>query len=465
MKFNGIMIDCVRIIEQHDYYCRLVDFMAAWGMDTLIFHFTDDTGSAVALPGFESLAMPHALSAGEMKKLIAYAAKKGIDIIPELETFGHTRYLTDTKQYEHLYAGKKTAELTFNAVDPRSPESLDVMKKLIASVKKVFTSDYLHIGCDEVDLTAYCRKNKLDEADTWTSYVNAIIGMVKAAKKIPLMWADHPTKSPAIAKKLRKDVILVDWRYHRTVKDDVHTKLANAGFKKIITAPSIACWEYRFLPSAIAIENTEKMISFNTKHKGLGTITTIWCPYRYIQDALWYGIAFSAFAARSRGKVSRTKFNAHFAKTVFGSECKGTLAAILNHYPNLTVDHRAAKAVISGKADSAVITEMKTVHSLAKEVLDLATWFRPQKNGHIYDAMILAATCVYLVSGHTVFQGTGAIDAAYKDLLAETKRNLSADWDRTRFADDTQKKKPKFPGQEDQFVVLLIDALAKSTEK
>ncbi|MBI4979234.1 MAG: family 20 glycosylhydrolase [Spirochaetes bacterium] len=464
MRINGIMIDCTRIIEQHDYYRRLIDFMAEWGMNTLLWHFTDDTGMSVALPGFETVAEPHAFTAKDMKALVAYAAKKKIDIIPELETFGHTRYLTDRKEYKHLYAGKKTKELTFNAVDPKNKETLAVMKKLIAATAKVFSSDFLHIGCDEVDLKEYCKANSgLDESATWAEYVNTIIGMVKGAKKTPMMWADHPTKDKKIAKLIRKDVILIDWRYHRTVKDDVHAKLAGAGFKKIITAPSIACWEYRFLPNDIALENTQKMASFAFKHNALGLITTIWCPFRYIQSALYYGIAYSAEVYKGKGKINDKKFHARFAETVFGSDLNDTLATVLILYPSLVIDHRAAKGAVdnkplTGKDD---VKALAAVFSNAKELLDIASWYQPKKNADIYEAMLLAAKCAYLVSGYHVLNKSsdGAGKAAFNTLLRETKKLIAAEWDKGRFADDPQKYKPKFPDHEHQFAVVLIDSI------
>jgi hypothetical protein len=40
LKINGLLIDCARTIEKHGYYSLLVDFMADWGMNTLLFHFT-----------------------------------------------------------------------------------------------------------------------------------------------------------------------------------------------------------------------------------------------------------------------------------------------------------------------------------------------------------------------------------------------------------------------------------------
>jgi hypothetical protein len=64
---RGMMIDASRLVEQHRYYFELVEVLASWGLDTLLFHFSDDHGLSVSLPGFEELAAPHALSALQMR--------------------------------------------------------------------------------------------------------------------------------------------------------------------------------------------------------------------------------------------------------------------------------------------------------------------------------------------------------------------------------------------------------------
>ncbi len=79
--------------------------MAEWGMATLVFHFTDDHGCAVRLPAFERLALPNTFSAEKAKELVEFAARRGIEVIPELEAFGHTRCLTGRPEHAHLYAG------------------------------------------------------------------------------------------------------------------------------------------------------------------------------------------------------------------------------------------------------------------------------------------------------------------------------------------------------------------------
>ncbi|MDZ7796936.1 MAG: family 20 glycosylhydrolase [Candidatus Marinimicrobia bacterium] len=204
---NGIMIDCARLLERYDYYYRLVDFMAEWQMNTLVLHFSDDHGLSVRLPGFEKLARDHAFSPGEIRKFITYAAEKGIDVIPELEVFGHTRYITDHPDYRHLYIGEWSQELSFNAIDPLHPGTIMLMRGMIAAVADLFPSNFLHIGCDEVNLAPLHLEDETKEARVWTEYVNAMIDIVHEQGKTPVIWNDHLNKNENIAQMLRRDVV------------------------------------------------------------------------------------------------------------------------------------------------------------------------------------------------------------------------------------------------------------------
>ncbi len=69
------MTDCLRLMEPHRYYFRLVDFIADWGMNVLTLHFSDDHGFGTRMPGFEMIAMRNAFRADEISKLVAHAAK------------------------------------------------------------------------------------------------------------------------------------------------------------------------------------------------------------------------------------------------------------------------------------------------------------------------------------------------------------------------------------------------------
>jgi N-acetyl-beta-hexosaminidase len=295
MEINGLMIDCARLLELPQYYYWLLEFMAEWKMNTLILHFSDDHGCALNLPGFEKLAMPRAWEPDELQEFLSFAASRGIEVIPELETFGHTRYITDKTKYQHLSAGKRTNEIHFNAINPLHEDTLSLMSRLIQAVASAFPSKYIHIGCDEVDIDEYCQQRNLVSDIVWADYANRMIQIVQSVGKTPMIWADHVVKRKLVASRLHKDVVLVEWRYDDRITDDIIPRLQYYGFKDILVAPSLACYSDRFLPSHQRLENNDRMIAIGKENQVNGLINTIWCPWRSLPNAMHYGIVYSAW--------------------------------------------------------------------------------------------------------------------------------------------------------------------------
>ena len=459
MKFNGLMIDCSRLMEPHRYYFKLLDFMGEWGMNVLLLHFSDDHGFGIRMPGFEKIAMPNAFSAAEIKKLVAHAAKKGVDIIPELETFGHTRFLTDRKEYSHLYAGRKTKYITFNAIDPLNHETHSLMKRLITATAKLFPSKYIHLGCDEVDLEEYCKERNLCSDKVWADYVNKVIGYAKDCGKIPMIWGDHPTKSESIAKLLRKDLIVYDWRYSRTVDEEPVIKLKKYGFKKIISAPSIACWGYRSHMTEIGISNVEKMASLASKYRLEGLITTIWCPYRYFQNAHYYGIAFSAEAGRVGGMPDMKKFKEKFARKVFGTGLTDELDLFLELHPSVIVDNQVAVAILGYKIPPEKFKEIEAMSKTAFVCIEVGKKYRPAKNAEIFNAMLLAVKASWCCMEYNLLYGKKGFaerKRRFNEMLKAVRADASAEWDRTRFKDSPWKYKAQFKNSEECYILILL---------
>jgi hypothetical protein len=469
MRMNGIMIDCSRLMERHEYYYRLVDFMAEWGMNTLLWHFTDDHGCGIALPGFEKFAMPRAFAAREARELVRYAGRKGIEVIPEIETFGHTRYLTDFPEFERLYAGprfggRKPKHLWWNALDPLEPESWDLARRLMAAAGKVFTSRRLHIGCDEVNLKQYvARRPGLDGAQVWTDYVNRMIGLAHAAGRTPMMWADHPAKDENIAKALRKDVTLVYWNYWHSVDDAPIKMLRKVGFREIVISPSIAWWGVRFFPTGAVFENLRRMTRIAAKHKAAGVIDTVWCPWRYVQDSLWYAMAYGARLARGGGRLRA--FRGEFARRVFGTALTRPLAGFLDESEEVRVTWSQTRQIWKRtmKFSREDIARFGRTRRAGAKALAMAAKYAPAKNARIWDAMVLAVRAAWLVSEwrmlSTARRAERARVSAYNGLLRLTRRELAETWDAGRYADDPRKNKARFPGEDDQYALLLMRRL------
>jgi N-acetyl-beta-hexosaminidase len=97
------------------------------------------------------------LSNDEIRAIDAYCKDNFIEFIPSLSTFGHLHELLEQEQYRHLrvlkdYEPKSNfwlARMRHHTIDPREPESIEVIKSLIDQYIPLFSSDYFNICCDE----------------------------------------------------------------------------------------------------------------------------------------------------------------------------------------------------------------------------------------------------------------------------------------------------------------------------
>jgi len=461
-EIKGIMIDSSRLTEKHKYYFDLVDFIADIGYNTMLMHFTDDHGCAAEIPGFPELASKNAFDAKEIARLVRHAEKKNIDIIPELETFGHIRYLTDRKNYSHLSAFKCSDknEIRFNAIDPLNPKSLEVMTRLVKAVGRIFKSKYVHIGCDEVDLGEYCKENNLDKDEVWAGYVNKIIGIVRKEGKIPILWGDHPAHSGKIAQLLEKNVVLDFWNYESDITDAQVIKLKSAGFKKIIVSPSMACWAYRFFPSKTGFENTERMLDIAKKHKLDGFISTFWCPYRYFQRSLYYGIAYTKWYSENGGKDPEI-FMGNFSEKFFGRALSPELRSFLELWPRMEVSDHMSQMLVNEKIKPTKeeLDHFQKIRDDAEKVLKDVEMFSPRRNKKIFDAFILSAKAAWLCHEYLLVKNRGG-DAerksSFNSLLRKIRKVASAEWDATRFKEDIHKHRPHFMKMDHHYALIML---------
>jgi hypothetical protein len=465
-RINGVMVDCSRLIERREYYYRLLDFMAQWRMNLLLLHFSDDHGLSIRLPGFQDIAAPRAFSPREIRSLIRYAARRGIELVPEIETFGHVRFLTDHPDFAHLRVGRRTRNLSFNAIDPLQPESARVMERLIRQVAKLFPSRWLHIGCDEVNLEACCRRRpELDPDELWCQHVNRMIALARRHRRVPVFWADHPAGNRRIRQMMRKDAVAVWWNYRTRPTESELKSLQRAGFRRVICAPAAAWWLVRFLSGRSVMTNMEKMARFSARHRALGVISTVWCPYRYVQGSLYYALAYGAEAARAGGKPNLSRFNRTFVRRVFGREITPDAVAFLKAWPDLeiTTDMVTTLCEPGRRPTTGTVRRMRRLNLLWRARRRRASRFRPTRNGDIWEAMKLAADAAgILTEWFLLSRGSGKQTQRKKDYNLELKRirrALSGDWDAGRCADDPRKYHPAFPNQRNEVMLGVMKRL------
>ena len=145
------MADAARLPEKLEYYQRLIDFCADWGLNALQFRLTDDQGSALRFESHpELLTHRNAFSPAEMRRLVEYGEKHGVTLIPEIESFGHTHYITGVPRYAELSDHNAGAQADFTGIIPVHPQTLEIFRDLYREIAAIFASPYIHGGCDEV---------------------------------------------------------------------------------------------------------------------------------------------------------------------------------------------------------------------------------------------------------------------------------------------------------------------------
>lgn len=442
---RGLMIDCSRLMERHGYYHELVDELAAWGYDTLVLHLCDDHGLTAVLPGFEDLAAPHALGADELAALIARGRERNVRIIPEIECFGHTRWLAGHPRWGACFAGDRSdRELAFNAVDPSSPLSAEVMERLIEATCRVFPDEVVHIGCDEVDLGDFCARRGLGDPDeVWAGWVNRLIAMVVARGRRAMLWADHLEREPRIAALIDKRAIAVSWHYGPTddADDAPMRRLQAAGFAEVVSAPAVQCWRTRAHVSRGNLENVERMERHARAVGATGTLDTIWCPFRHLQGALWHGIASAALIHRE-GRMPDDDGTAVCA-LLFGT---GDAAArrLCRELPDVVFSNNASWHLWRGTTpEPDVRAEAEASVRVGSALLAATAGATVERHPERLAAMLLSVRvsvhlCRLLLE--PAWRSTSTFAAEHAALITA----LEADWDATRFPDDPARSEARW---------------------
>lgn len=304
---RGLMVDAGRVPESLGYYRRVIDFCAEWGLNALQFRLADDQGSALRFRSVPDLLMhKNAFTPEDLHGLAEYANGKGIDLIPELESFGHTGYITRAPAYAHLLDSSEQGDAEFTGVIPVSPETLQLFEKLYREIAAIFSSKYLHGGCDEVNWGGSSRSRKALESKTraqiWGEYLNALHQISQGLGKEFIVWGDFVLhKEPEILRKLDKSIIIMDWNYRENSSarvQDAYLKVRANG-SRAIGAPGLIHYEWGARPGSEQLRNIDAYAECylgTNDPASLGVILTNWIPSRYIQNSIWDGFAYAAVA-------------------------------------------------------------------------------------------------------------------------------------------------------------------------
>ncbi len=155
--WRGLMIDVARRWQPTEVIERNIDAMAVVKLNVLHLHLTDDQGFRI-----ESLTHPELQTQGsdgnfftqeEIRGIIAYAAERGIRVVPEFDVPGHaTSWVVSHPELASL-PGPYQIERhwgVFNPVlDPTQEATYGLLGDFLGEMAALFPDQFIHIGGDE----------------------------------------------------------------------------------------------------------------------------------------------------------------------------------------------------------------------------------------------------------------------------------------------------------------------------
>ena len=222
--WRGLLIDVARHWEPVEVIERNLNAMAAVKLNVLHLHLTDDQGFRI-----ESVTHPELQVKGsdglyftqaQMRAIIAYAAERGIRVVPEFDIPGHsTSWLVSHPELASM-PGPYSIERrwgVFNPVlDPTNEATYALLGDFLGEMSDLFPDRFIHIGGDENNgvqwnanprIQAFIRDHGLRDNAGLHAYFNRRIAAMLHGKGKRLVGWDE-----IMSPELPRDCVIHSWR-------------------------------------------------------------------------------------------------------------------------------------------------------------------------------------------------------------------------------------------------------------
>lgn len=189
-SYRGFMLDVSRHFFTIDQVKKMIDLMAIYKMNVFHWHLTDDQGWRAEIKQYPKLTTigatrkssydtpiykviengqeywtgegaqtgkpygPFFYTQEEMKDVVAYAAERHIDVLPEVDMPGH--FVAAMASYPEYSCTPASAPevwinggISSNVLNVANPEAVQFAKNIITELAEIFPYPYFHIGGDE----------------------------------------------------------------------------------------------------------------------------------------------------------------------------------------------------------------------------------------------------------------------------------------------------------------------------
>ncbi|WP_254406912.1 beta-N-acetylhexosaminidase [Streptomyces sp. GMY02] len=215
--WRGAMLDVARRFRPVSFLRRFTDLLALHKLNVLHLHLTDDQGWRMPVAAYPKLTEvggePHggAYTREELTGLVAYAAARGVTVVPEIEMPGHVRAaLAAYPELGNVPSRRLTVWDRWGVCENVlgvHDQVLDFCRGVLDEVMDTFPSPHVHIGGEECPTTEWRRSpdaRRRAEAEGLSGpealhgwFMGRIGGFLAENGRRPLGWTETGSDLPA----------------------------------------------------------------------------------------------------------------------------------------------------------------------------------------------------------------------------------------------------------------------------
>ncbi|KAA9338253.1 family 20 glycosylhydrolase [Hymenobacter busanensis] len=281
--WRGLLIDAARHFMPVSVIKRNLDAMAAVKLNVLHWHLSDDQGFRV-----ESKVLPRLHEVGgangyytqaQVREIVAYAAARGIRVVPEFDVPGHTTAWIAA--YPELASNDSTYGVSPRwgvlniAIDPTRESTYQLLDKVLTEMSALFPDEYFHIGGDENDgrqwrrnprIAAWMRENgfvkaadnkQLDKHALQTYFNRRMLQKLNGLHKKMVGWDE------ILGPDLPESTLIQSWRGQKGLVEAVklkHQALLSSGYYLDLNYSAAAHYAVDPIPANTTLSKEEQYL-------------------------------------------------------------------------------------------------------------------------------------------------------------------------------------------------------------
>jgi hexosaminidase len=318
--WRGMHLDVCRHFYSVDFIKKQLDVLAMYKINKFHWHLTEDQGWRIEIKKYPKLTELGSKRVDEgkehggfytqeqVKEIVAYAAERHIDVIPEIELPGHAlAALTAYPEYSCAGGPFKVRNVWGVEADiycAGKEETFDFLEDIIDEVVALFPSEYFHIGGDEAPKSKWeecdlCQarikaEGLHDEHELQSYFVQRVEKMLLARNKKMIGWDE------ILEGGLAKSASVMSWRGEEggiTAASQGHDVIMTPGnwvyldhYQGSNKVEPVAIGGYTTLEESYGYNPVPDALDDDKKKHILGTQGNVWSEYMYTPELVEYRV-------------------------------------------------------------------------------------------------------------------------------------------------------------------------------